>query len=81
MGKELFFVSRVVLNWQRKTVSVWLWMKTKYFVSGADLFGLLPQRSAVTGCFVSRAGLNLQQQSSMVRLGVSVGMDFMLLMV
>jgi hypothetical protein len=56
-------------------------MKTKCFVLGADLFGLLPQRSAVTGCFVSRAGLNLQRQSSMVRLGVSVGMDFMLLMV
>jgi hypothetical protein len=56
-------------------------MKTKYFATGADLFGLLPQRSAVTRCFVSRVGLNLPQQSSMVRLGVSVGMGYMLLMV
>jgi hypothetical protein len=56
-------------------------MKTKCFVSGADLFGLLPQRSAVTGCFVSRVGLNLPQQSSMVKLVVLVGMDFMRLMV
>jgi hypothetical protein len=56
-------------------------MKTKYFATGADLFGLLPQRSAVTRCFVSRVGLNLPQQSSMVKLGVSVGMVCMLLMV
>jgi hypothetical protein len=55
-------------------------MKTKCFVTGADLFGLLPQRSAVTGCFVSRVGLNLPQQSSMVRLGALVGMVCMLLM-
>jgi hypothetical protein len=55
-------------------------MKTKYFVTGADLFGLSPQRNAVTRCFVSRVGLNLPQQSSMVRLGVSVGMAYMLLM-
>jgi hypothetical protein len=56
-------------------------MKTKFFAIGVALFGLLPQRSAVRRCFVSRVGRNLPQQSSMVKLGVSVGMDFMLLMV